>query len=171
MIPLRDSIFPAGARRLYLAVGLIILCTLAFFYSHYPCRGGGEKNILFVRPGSRPGIGTGSPFCSGRAGSPFLSLFSSMFLHGNWGHLISNMWALWLLGIISKTGWGLSGFFFYLLGRGWRRVGPCSHQPLRPAPAIGASGAVAGVMGAYFLLYPTARIVTSGPRLFLSLFT
>ena len=88
-------------------------------------------------------------------------LFSSLFLHGGWLHVISNMWYLWIFGdnVEDRTGHFRFLLFYLLCGI----LATLSHiilNPLSDIPTIGASGAIAGVMGAYFILYPRARIVT-----------
>ena len=89
--------------------------------------------------------------------TPFLT---SIFLHGGWLHLIFNMWLLWIFGdnIEDRMG-GVRFLAFYLL---CGLVAGGTHMyanPLSITPTIGASGAIAGVMGAYFFLFPYARIV------------
>jgi membrane associated rhomboid family serine protease len=88
-------------------------------------------------------------------------LFTSMFLHGSWGHVLANMWFLFIFGdnvedrlghfryLISYLLCGLGGALTHLLFNLHSQV-----------PTVGASGAIAGVLGAYFLLYPAARVLT-----------
>ncbi len=105
------------------------------------------------------------------AASTFLPFVTSMFLHGGWWHLISNMWVLWIFGdnVEDHLGGGLYLLLYFLSGI----IGAVVHSVLvlafdmgRFAPTVGASGAIAGVMGAYFLLYPKARVLTWVPLLF-----
>jgi membrane associated rhomboid family serine protease len=92
---------------------------------------------------------------------PFLSIFTSMFLHGGWIHLIGNMWYLWIFGNnIEEAMGGLRYLFFYFV---CGFAASMSHILLNAGstlPSIGASGAIAGVLGAYLLLYPRARVLT-----------
>lgn len=92
-------------------------------------------------------------------GIPYL--FSSMFLHGSWGHVISNMWFLYVFGDNVEDNMGhLRYFFYYLLvgaGAAAAQLAASSHSAL---PMVGASGAIAGVLGGYFVLYPHARVLT-----------
>jgi membrane associated rhomboid family serine protease len=91
-------------------------------------------------------------------------LFSSMFLHGGWLHVISNMWCLWIFGdnVEDALGHGKYLLFYVLCGLAaaaaqiWASWGS-------PLPTLGASGAIAGVMGAYLILYPHARVLTLLP--------
>jgi membrane associated rhomboid family serine protease len=99
---------------------------------------------------------------------PFLT---SMFLHGGWAHIIGNMWTLWIFGDNVEDRMGPARFtiFYILCGL----VAGCVHwftNPHSTVPTVGASGAIAGVMGAYFILFPHARVVVMVPVLFYPLF-
>lgn len=91
-------------------------------------------------------------------------LFSSMFLHGGWFHLGSNMLSLWIFGDNVEDRMGhVQYLLFYLLAG---VVAALTHGLLlaaSPIPTVGASGAIAGVLGAYLLLFPRARVVTIIP--------
>ncbi len=92
---------------------------------------------------------------------PFVT---SMFLHGGWFHIIGNMWFLWLFGDNVEDQMGPIRFLgFYLLCGVVSNVCHTLINPGATVPAIGASGAIAGVMGAYFVLSPLARIITLIP--------
>ena len=99
--------------------------------------------------------------------SAVLPIFTSMFLHGSWLHLIFNMWALWIFGdnVEDRLGHGWYLLFYLICG-----VAAALFHTLLNAgstvPTVGASGAIAGVMGAYFLLYPRARVLTLVPLFF-----
>jgi membrane associated rhomboid family serine protease len=90
-----------------------------------------------------------------------VTVFSSMFLHGSWMHIIGNMVFLWIFGdnIEDRMGHGRFIVFYLLCGTiaGFAHV---LSEPGSPVPTIGASGAVAAVMGAYFVLYPHSRVLT-----------
>ena len=95
--------------------------------------------------------------------APFLT---SMFLHGGWMHLIGNMWTLWIFGDNVEDRLGRLGFLaLYLVGGCAATVVHLITNVHSPVPTIGASGAVAAVMGAYFKLYPHARVHTIIPPL------
>ena len=90
-----------------------------------------------------------------------LPFFTSMFLHGSWMHVIGNMWFLYIFGDNVEDYLGHFQYLvFYLL------VGPIAMatqiavDPYSRVPTLGASGAIAGVLGAYFVLYPRARVLT-----------
>ncbi|MCI0433490.1 MAG: rhomboid family intramembrane serine protease [Gemmatimonadetes bacterium] len=89
------------------------------------------------------------------------ALFTSMFMHGSWLHLISNMWFLWIFGNNIEDSMGHVRFLLFYLIAGLIAAG--AHiitAPNSPIPMVGASGAISGVMGAYLLLYPRIRIQT-----------
>ena len=100
-----------------------------------------------------------------------VSLFSYTFLHGSWGHLIFNLWSLWIFGDNVEDVFGKFGFLvFYLLGGAIAGIGHFVFNPGLLVPVIGGSGAIAGVMGAYALMYPYSRILTLVPLFWIPLF-
>jgi len=93
--------------------------------------------------------------------------FASMFLHGGWMHLFGNMWFLYLFGDNVEDAMGHSRFLlFYLLTGLAATVAHIFVNPLSSIPIVGASGAISGVVGAYFLMFPTARVLTLVPIFF-----
>ena len=91
-------------------------------------------------------------------------LFSSMFLHGGWLHLIGNMLFLWIFGDNVEDRFGHGRFvLFYLSGGVVAIVAHLAANPASTVPTIGASGAVAAVLGAYWFLYPGARVLALVP--------
>lgn len=91
----------------------------------------------------------------------FVPFFSSMFLHGSWIHVIANMWFLAIFGDNVEDRLGHFGYLlFYLVCGLGANVAHFVFNFLSPVPTVGASGAIAGVMGAYFVLYPRARVLT-----------
>jgi membrane associated rhomboid family serine protease len=98
------------------------------------------------------------------------TLISSMFLHGGWSHIIGNMWYLWIFGDNIEDRLGHGRFIvFYLLCGITAALGQVIFDPSSRLPTIGASGAIAGVMGAYFVLYPQSRVLTLIPWIFLQI--
>ncbi len=92
------------------------------------------------------------------------TLVSSMFLHGSWSHVIGNMWYLWIFGDNIEDRMGHTRFLvFYLLCGVIAAIGHVLMSPASLVPTIGASGAIAGVMGAYFVLFPHSRVLTLVP--------
>ncbi|NOX38475.1 MAG: rhomboid family intramembrane serine protease [Calditrichaeota bacterium] len=94
----------------------------------------------------------------------FFPILTSMFLHGGWLHIIGNMWFLWIFGdnVEDRMGHGRYLAFYILSGIG-ASLFHIYLNPTSTVPTIGASGAIAGVMGAYFILYPFARVITLVP--------
>lgn len=91
----------------------------------------------------------------------FIPLFTSMFLHGSWGHVIGNMWFLWIFGDNIEDHLGHFKYLtFYLLSGLIASLAQIVLNPSSGVPNVGASGAIAGVLGAYFVLYPRARLLT-----------
>jgi membrane associated rhomboid family serine protease len=89
------------------------------------------------------------------------TLISSMYLHGGWAHLLGNMWYLWIFGDNVEDRMGRMRFFiFYSLSGVVAGLLQVAAAPGSFIPIIGASGAIAGVLGAYLLLYPRARVST-----------
>jgi membrane associated rhomboid family serine protease len=89
------------------------------------------------------------------------SLVTSMFLHGGWLHLIGNMWFLWVFGSHVEEAIGSGKYLvFYLVSGVASALVQLMVNLGSPIPTLGASGAIAGVMGAFLLLYPRARVVT-----------
>jgi membrane associated rhomboid family serine protease len=93
-----------------------------------------------------------------------LPLLTSMFLHASWLHLIGNMWVLWIFGDNIEDYLGhFSYLIFYLVSGLAASVAHILLNANSSVPSVGASGAIAGVMGAYFLLFPAARVLTLVP--------
>jgi membrane associated rhomboid family serine protease len=96
------------------------------------------------------------------------TLITAMFLHGSWSHVIGNMWYLWIFGdnVEDRVGHGRFIVFYLLCGIA-ASLGQVVMDPSSMLPTIGASGAIAGVMGAYFVLYPQSRVLTLIPVIWL----
>jgi rhomboid family protein len=100
-------------------------------------------------------------------GAAFLPLFTSMFLHGSWLHLIGNMWILWIYGDNIEDYLGHFAYLVFYLACGI--VAAALHVLFNlgsTVPTVGASGAIAGVMGSYLVLYPRATVLTYIPPIF-----
>jgi len=100
-----------------------------------------------------------------------LTIFTSMFLHGGWLHLISNLLALYIFGdnVEDRVGHGRYLVFYLLCGV----IAALTHIAFNsnsPVPTIGASGSISGILGAYFILYPRARVTTLIPLFILPWF-
>src|ERR1051326_6805013 len=93
-----------------------------------------------------------------------ITILTSMFLHGGWLHIIGNMWFLWIFGDNIENHIGRFPYLIFDLVCGF--AASITHIALNlgsNVPSVGASGAIAGVMGAYFVLYPKARVLTLVP--------
>lgn len=100
--------------------------------------------------------------------SAFLPALTSMFMHAGWLHLIFNMWWLWIFGDNVEDYLGHFWFLtFYLVTGIVATAVHAAFNPMSTAPSVGASGAIAGIMGAYLILFPSARVTTLVPFFFL----
>lgn len=100
-------------------------------------------------------------------GHAVLSIFASMFLHGGWFHFLSNMWTLYIFGDNVEDRMGPGRYLvFYLLSGVFAALVQGLVQPWSHVPLVGASGAISGVLGAYFLFYPRAGVLTWVPLFF-----
>jgi membrane associated rhomboid family serine protease len=96
--------------------------------------------------------------------TPFVPLVTSMFLHGGWLHLLGNMLYLYIFGDNVEDRLGHGGYLlFYLFCGVGSAIVQVYSNPSSSVPLLGASGAIAGVLGAYLILYPRARILTLIP--------
>ena len=147
MIPLRDVI-PSRTTP-FVTVSLIALNALAFVYELSLGEGLNDFILYF---GLVP------------AAFSWVAVFTSMFLHGGFLHFGGNMLYLWIFGDNVEDRMGHGRFLvFYLLCGTAAALAQTIMSPDSVVPMVGASGAVAGVMGAYFVLYPHSRIVTLLP--------
>jgi membrane associated rhomboid family serine protease len=151
VLPLRDNI-PSRSFPI-VTVGLILANTLAFLYEL--SLGPGLKQFI-LDYGFVPGRLTQQGMVALWPGA-----LTSMFLHGGWMHLIGNMLYLWIFGNNIEDSLGHFRFLlFYLLGGLFAALTQIYAYPNSPVPMIGASGAIAGVLGGYLLLFPRARVLT-----------
>ena len=148
MIPLRDVI-PSRTTP-YVTIAIIALNALAWFFEISMPR---EDLSVFLQ-------------VWGIVPAAFIpsTLVTAMFLHGSWSHVIGNMWYLWIFGdnVEDRLGHGRFVVFYLLCGIA-AAFGQIVLDPESTLPMIGASGAIAGVMGAYFVLYPQSRVLTLIP--------
>jgi membrane associated rhomboid family serine protease len=94
-------------------------------------------------------------------------VLTSMFLHGSWLHVAGNMWFLWIFGDNVEDYLGHFKYLaFYLLSGIAAACAQIISNPFSRVPNVGASGAIAGILGAYFILYPKARVLTWFPLIF-----
>lgn len=155
-IPIKDD--APTIRRPYLTVSLIAANTLIFLFSFF--QGLEGFSAITYRYGYVPvELVRGVEITPSLPASPYLTAFTSMFMHGGWLHLIGNMLFLWIYGNNIEDYFGPIKFILFYVLSGLAAVllytlfGPNSQVPM-----VGASGAIAGVMGAYMVLHPRARI-------------
>lgn len=168
MFPLKDTI---PSKSFPIVTWLLILANLGCFIFELLLN---EKEIhLFISlygltPAkiSLPSISDLSNF-NYKQYYPFLS---NMFLHGGWGHLLGNMWMLFIFGDNVEDRMGKVKFLlFYILAGILAGISHILLNPGSEIPAIGASGAISGVMGAYMFLFPKSRIISFVPIFILPL--
>jgi membrane associated rhomboid family serine protease len=138
--------------------GLIIACVAAFLWQLSLGEGGDAAVAIY---GLTPGqlFGTVTPEV-GEATSPaILTIFTSMFLHGGWMHFLGNMLYLWIFGDNIEASLGHKRYFaFYVVCGIAAALVQCFSAPTSNVPMIGASGAIAGVLGAYLVLHPRSNV-------------
>jgi membrane associated rhomboid family serine protease len=165
MIPLRDD--APHATTPFITYLLLALNIVVFLFE--VMLDTGARQAFIYQFGFLPAhlthflAGTGRVDASGA----LLPVFTSMFLHASWLHLIANMWALWIFGDNVEDHVGHFKFLLLYLAAGV--AASLLHAAFNldsRIPSVGASGAIAGVMGAYFLLFPSARVLTLVPFIF-----
>jgi membrane associated rhomboid family serine protease len=139
---------------------LILLCGLAFYYEWQ--LGEAQLNRFIHTWGLIPSRLIATP------ADAWPTVFSSMFLHGGWFHLLSNMWILVIFGDNIEERFGsMSYLIFYLLSGIAAAFLDVYISPGSSVPTIGASGAIAGVLGAYLIQFPRARVASLVPIIFI----
>lgn len=162
MIPLHDDT-PTQSTPI-VTVGLIVACTLVFFYEVSLPPQAGE--LLVFRYGAIPAALFGQGRLPAEVASipPYLTIVTSMFLHGGWMHLIGNMLYLWIFGNNVEDVMGHVRFLiFYLICGVLAAFSHALIEPSSTVPMVGASGAISGVLGAYLLLFPRAQVLVILP--------
>ncbi len=168
MIPLRDDIrsrsFPV------MTAALIALNGLAFLYElSLPQATLARLMNTFGLVPAR--LHLDAPVLLLRDPAALVTLLSSAFLHSGWLHFLSNMWVLGVFGNNVEDRMGRGGFLsFYTLSALAANLLQALVYPHSRVPAIGASGAIAGVLGSYFLFFPRARVLTLIPIFFIPWF-
>ena len=156
MIPIYDD-NPALGKPI-LVVGIIVLCVIIWFWQSG--LGYQVNNQMIISYGLTPAAFLGKMEQAGPLISIF-TLFTSMFMHGGFMHLAGNMLYLWIFGDNIEGALGHIRFIiFYLLCGIVAAFAQIFSAPESTIPMIGASGAVSGVLGAYLIFYPRARIRT-----------
>ncbi len=145
MFPLKDT--QRSYSRPVVTIGLIAVNVLVFLFEY--SLGPRTLNALIEYYGLVPDH------------FQFSRIFTSMFLHGGWMHVLGNMLFLWVFGNRTEDLLGHGKYLlFYLLCGTVAALGQVIASPYSTVPMVGASGAIAGVMGAYLIKFPRARILT-----------
>ncbi len=179
MFPLKDDI---PTRRFPVLTVAIIAINVVMFFAFQGAYFGSDAEFNervveygaipyeVTHPGDECGVAGGQLACEGQPGvtgeapdqpSTWLTILTSMFMHGGLLHLAGNMLFLWVFGNNIEDSMGKARFVAFYLGGGVAALAAQTlFQPDAAIPTIGASGAVAAVLGGYALLYPRARVVT-----------
>ncbi len=153
MIPIRDTI---RSRKIPVVTWMLIILNILVFLLQNSLTG--EARYVFIYSWAViPALGL----------SQIWRWITATFLHGSFGHLAGNMVYLWIFGDNVEDSMGRGKFLLFYLLMGFISSGvQVLSDSLSPVPVIGASGAVAGILGAYYVLYPYSRIVTLMPAFF-----
>jgi membrane associated rhomboid family serine protease len=170
MLPLRDNI--PTTRTAYVTYGLIVVNVLVYFFwqrgglslgdptsLHYQCQlaewAAVPKEITHGASDALP------PQCGTDDANPYLTIFTAMFMHGGLLHLGGNMLFLWIFGNNVEEAMGpVKYLIFYLLGGVAALALQIVFDPSSTIPTLGASGAIAAVLGGYIVLFPRAKVIT-----------
>ena len=169
MIPIQDTVRSRNPpQAVYALIGLnFLVFALELTLPHE------DLDRLFYLLGIVPAR-YAHPEWASRVGFPvddYWPFLTSMFLHGGWAHIIGNMWTLWIFGDNVEDRMGPFRFtVFYLLCGLVAGVVHYFTNADSDVPTVGASGAIAGVLGAYFVLFPRSQIVVMVPIFFYPLF-
>lgn len=169
MIPLHDSI--PRVHKPYMVYAIIIACTAVFLFQKtiHPSL----LNEFYYLYGVVPARFTDQAWAARMNFPPDAEyvFLTHLFIHGGWLHIILNMWFLWIFGDNIEDVMGPFRFLIFYLLCGVVAIGVnILFNPSSTSPVVGASGAVAGVMGAYFLLYPHANVLTLIPVIIIPFF-
>jgi membrane associated rhomboid family serine protease len=175
VFPIRD-VNPTSIKPV-VTLALIAACAYVFFFvQNHPTQAETEE-FLFRRAVISCEVTTGSPLsaqeiveqtCSESVDTPYfpekdprLAALTSMFLHGGLAHLVFNMWFLWIFGNNVEEAFGHLGYLLmYILGGLAATMTFVFTNPTSTVPLVGASGAIAAVLGAYAILFPGHRVLT-----------
>jgi membrane associated rhomboid family serine protease len=164
MIPLHDD--NPTERPPIITIAWIVACALVFLYQASLPAGPGETFVF--QYGAIPALvfGEADPPEMGVAIPAYATLITSMFLHGGWMHLNGNMLYLWVFGNNIEDAMGHAKYIAFYLTCGI--LAALSHaltDPSSSIPMVGASGAISGILGAYLVLFPRAKVLVMMPAL------
>jgi membrane associated rhomboid family serine protease len=167
VIPLHDD--NPTTTRPYVTVGILIACVLMYIWQHVTLSSVGAQQAVYAF-GLVPAVLTGREVLPLEIAvvPAWATILTSMFMHGGFWHLAGNMLYLWIFGNNVEDAMGHARFFIFYVVCGiaavFTQVLP---NPGSIVPIVGASGAISGVLGAYLLLYPRARVLLGLPVGFL----
>ncbi|MEO8061735.1 MAG: rhomboid family intramembrane serine protease [Pseudomonadota bacterium] len=167
VIPLHDD--NPSATKARVTAGIIIICTVVYVVQHLLLPAAGAQQVAYAF-GLVPAVLTGREYLPEEMHfiPPAASALTSMFLHGGFWHLAGNMLYLWVFGNNIEDAMGhVRYILFYLLCGIAAVAAQVMLNPASEIPMVGASGAISGVLGAYMLLYPRARVLLGLPLGFL----
>jgi membrane associated rhomboid family serine protease len=162
MIPLHDD-NPTTLRPI-LTVTLMVICVAAFFWQQ--SHDAFDQQLIVLALGVIPATLFNNAKLAEEIAmvAPATTVFTSMFLHGGWMHLIGNMLYLWIFGNNVEDAMGHGKFLaFYLICGILAALAQSLPNPESTVPMVGASGAISGILGAYLLLHPHARVLVLIP--------
>jgi membrane associated rhomboid family serine protease len=161
VIPLRDA--NPTRRTPLVTLSLVVACFVVFAWELGLMASGGDPALeaFITKWGVVPADLTAAWARGDYLSRETATLVTSQFLHGGWLHLLGNMLYLWIFGNNVEDRFGRLGFLgFYLLGGALAGLSQVAINPASTVPTIGASGAIAATLGAYFVLFPRARVTT-----------
>lgn len=162
MIPLRDD--NPSTSKPFVTITFIVLCVFVFCWQFSLGADGGQRAMYAF--GVIPAVLLGGQQLPSELAvlPPPLTVLTSMFMHGGWMHLIGNMLYLWIFGDNVEDSMGRGRYIvFYLLCGVAAALAQAVPEPSSEIPMVGASGAISGVLGAYVLLHPHARVLVAVP--------
>ncbi len=169
MFPIQDSV---PSRSVPVVTRALILTNAVFFFFELMLPRHGLEQLFYLF-GLVPARFI-HPDWAAYVGFPadaYWSILTHQFLHGGWFHIIANMWTLWIFGDNVEDRMGSLRFaIFYLLCGSIAGVTQVLTNPDSTLPSVGASGAIAGVLGAYLMFFPTARLILLFPVFFFPFF-
>lgn len=168
MIPLRDTI----RSRTFPVINIMLITISAMVFLYESTLTEFELTQFFTVYGMTPALEGKMLTHSPLSAETWIPMFTALFLHGNWLHLLGNMLYLWVFGDNVEDALGHRNYLIFYLGAGL--AGNFAHilaSPASAVPTVGASGAIAGVLGAYFLIFRRSRILTLVPIVIIPVLT
>jgi membrane associated rhomboid family serine protease len=158
VFPLRDNV---ASRRVPFVNLALIAINLYVFFHELKLEHVGALESFIMSHGLVPSHFLDDPMAQ------WPTVFYSMFLHGGWAHVLGNMWFLFIFGdnVEDNVGHVVYVFYYLLMGIG-AAAAQVAANPAGQLPMVGASGAIAGILGSYIVLYPHARVETLVPIFF-----